>query len=172
MDCYACAQAATQHCSRCGKPYCPDHGESPDAGGAALCSECLSPVSATPSNVVFRSSLFALLIASVLSLWLLVRPPELPGEESSVRPQPTALDATNGATNGSEVPTPTAAAEASATPTPAPETPPPNQYTVVEGDTWFGIADALGVDAEALAAANGLTLEDFIRPGEVLVVPQ
>jgi hypothetical protein len=172
MDCYACEQAATQHCNRCGKPYCPDHGESPDAGGAALCSECLSPVSATPSNVVFRSALFALLMASVVSLWLLVRPPDLPGEESSVRPQPTALDATSGATQGPDFPTPTAAAGPTATPTPAPETPAPNTYTVVEGDTWFGIADALGVDAEALAAANGLTLEDFIRPGDVLVIPQ
>jgi len=170
MDCYACEQAATQHCSRCGKAYCPDHGESADSAGAALCSECLSPVSATPSNVVFRSSLFALLIASVLSLWLLVRPPDLPGEESSLRPQPTALDTSEGATQSPEVPTTTPAAEATATP--APETPPPNQYTVVEGDTWYGIAEALGVDAEALAAANGLTLDDLIRPGDVLVIPQ
>jgi LysM repeat protein len=120
---------------------------------------------------VFRSSLFALLIASVLSLWLLVRPPDLPGEGSAVRPQPTALDATNGATKGPDFPTPTAAAGPSATPTPAPATPAPNQYTVVEGDTWFGIAGVLGVDAEALAAANGRTLDDFIQPGEVLVVP-
>ena len=167
MECYACDQDATQHCSRCGKGYCPDHGQSPEAAGASLCSECLSPVSATPSNVVFRSSLFALLIASVLSLWLLVRPPDLPGEESTLRPQPTALDSTQGPASSTPPPT----TQLTATPTPVAQTPAPNQYTVVEGDTWFGIADALGVDAEALAAANGLTLEDFIRPGEVLVIP-
>jgi len=167
MECYACDQAPTQQCSRCGKGYCPDHGQAPESGGAALCSECLSPVSATPSNVVFRSSLFALLIASVLALWLLVRPPDLPGEESTLRPQPTALDSTQGPASS----TPTPVAQPTATATPAPLTPVPNHYTVVEGDTWFGIAEALGVDAEALAAANGLTLEDFIRPGEVLVIP-
>jgi LysM repeat protein len=118
--------------------------------------------------VVFRSSLFALLIASVLSLWLLVRPPDLPGEESTLRPQPTALDSTQGPTSSTPPPT----TQPTATPTPAPQTPAPNQYTVVEGDTWYGIAEALGVDAEALAAANGLTLDDFIRPGDVLVIPQ
>jgi len=170
MECYACEQASTQHCSRCGRGYCLDHGGDPATGGQTLCAECLSPLSAAPSSIVFRSSLFALLIASVLALWLLVRPPDLPGEESSFRPQPTALDATAGATKGPDFPTPTPVAEA--TPTPAPETPPPNQYTVVEGDTWFGIAEALGVDAEALAAANGRTLDDFIIPGELLVIPQ
>ena len=175
MECYAGDQAATQHCSRCGKPYCPAHGSDPASGGALLCAECLSPVSAAPSNVVFRSSLFALLVASVLALWLLVRPPDLPGEESSVGPQPTALDATPGATKGPDFPTPTPDPAASPTPaaeTPAPETPAANQYTVVEGDTWFGIAEAFGVDAANLAAVNGLTLDDFIQPGDVLVIPQ
>ncbi len=171
MDCYACDQAATQHCSRCGKGYCADHGAGPEAGGAALCSECLSPVSAAPSNVIFRSSLFALLIASVLSLWLIVRPPNLPGEGSSLRPQPTAADSTAGPTKGPDFPTPTPAGEAP-TPTPAAETPAANEYTVVEGDTWFGIAGAFDVDAESLAAVNGLTLEDFIQPGDVLVIPE
>jgi LysM repeat protein len=42
---------------------------------------------------------------------------------------------------------------------------------VVDGDTWFGIAEAFGVDAEDLAAVNGLTLDDFIQPGDVLVIP-
>jgi hypothetical protein len=42
---------------------------------------------------------------------------------------------------------------------------------VVEGDTWFDIALAHGVDAEELAAVNGLTLDDFIQPGDVLVIP-
>jgi hypothetical protein len=166
MGCYACEQVATKRCSRCGRGYCQEHG-------GELCAECLAPVSATPSNIVFRSSLFALLVASVLALWLLVRPPDLPGEESSVAPQQTALDATQAAGESPAAESPTTAPEA--TPSPAPETPPPAapaQYTVVEGDTWFGIAGTLGVDAEALAAANGRTLEDFIQPGEVLVVPQ
>jgi LysM repeat protein len=43
---------------------------------------------------------------------------------------------------------------------------------VVEGDSWYGIAEWFGVDAETLAAFNGLSLEDMIRPGDVLVIPQ
>jgi LysM repeat protein len=176
MECYACDQEATRHCSRCGKGYCPAHGDDPEGGGQGLCAECLSPVNAAPSNIVFRSSLFALLIASVLALWLLVRPPDLPGEaDSSVQPQPTAGAPPDG-TKPADFPTPTGAADATPTPaaeTPAPETPPAAaQYTVVEGDTWLGIAATLGVDPAALAAANGRTLEDFVTIGEVLVVPQ
>jgi LysM repeat protein len=48
----------------------------------------------------------------------------------------------------------------------------PIEYTVVEGDTWYGIAEAYGVDAENLAAVNGLTLDDFLQPGDVIVIPQ
>ncbi len=41
-----------------------------------------------------------------------------------------------------------------------------------EGDTWNGIAEFFGVDPVELAAVNGLTLEDTIHPGDVLVIPQ
>jgi len=43
---------------------------------------------------------------------------------------------------------------------------------VETGDTWIGIAETFGVNAENLAAANGLTLNDFLHPGDVLVIPQ
>ncbi len=42
---------------------------------------------------------------------------------------------------------------------------------VVEGDTWFGIAEAFGVDAFTLAQFNGQTLEDILNTGEVLLIP-
>jgi hypothetical protein len=164
MECYACEQAATMHCSRCGKGYCPAHG-------GELCGDCLNPLNAAPSNVVFRTSLFTLLIASVLAIWLLVRPPDLPSEAgSAIRPQPTALGSTPGATKPPGFPTPVP----EVTPTAAAETPASDrtEYTVVENDTWYGIADAFGVDAENLAAVNGLTLDDFIIPGDVLIIPE
>jgi LysM repeat protein len=69
----------------------------------------------------------------------------------------------------------TAAPTATATPTPAPTaepTPAPIEYTVLEGDTWYDIAFDYGVDAESLAAYNGLTLEDLLQPGQVLTIPQ
>ena len=49
--------------------------------------------------------------------------------------------------------------------------PTPIAYTVVEGDTFYGIADVFGVDAEELAAVNGLTLESLLQPGQILVIP-
>ncbi len=63
-------------------------------------------------------------------------------------------------------------------PTLAPEAPSPDgatpaeQVTVVEGDTAWGIAEAVGVDLDALLAANGLDRDSTLQPGQVLVVPR
>jgi hypothetical protein len=171
MNCYLCDNEASQRCPRCGNPYCGDHGED-------FCSDCLNPVNAAPSGAFFRVSLLALLLGSVLALWLLVRPPGLPGDSSEilipqaspqatptppVSPTPTTTPAT-ATTTPTPAPTPT--------PTPTEEPPAPIEYTVVDGDTWFGIAEAYGVDAESLAAYNGYTLEDLLPVGEVLTIPQ
>jgi len=174
MNCYLCDNEASQRCPRCGNPFCGDHGED-------FCADCLNPVNAAPSGAVFRASLLALLLGSVLALWLLIRPPGLPGDSAEIvipqaSPQPTTP------LGGSPTPTPVASATAKptstptavATATPKPtETPPaPIEYTVVDGDTWYGIAEAYGVDAERLAAFNGLTLDDLLQPGQVLTIPQ
>jgi len=174
MDCYLCDNEASQRCPRCGNPYCGDHGED-------LCADCLNPVNAAPSGAFFRASLLALLLGSVLALWLLVRPPGLPGDSSGVvipeaSPQPTTPAASptpaTPVADATAEPTPTAAATPTAVPTPTAEPPAPIEYTVVDGDTWYGIAEAYGVDAESLAAFNGLTLDDFLQPGQVLTIPQ
>ena len=173
MECYACDQEATQNCSRCSNAYCPQHGNE-----QGLCASCLDPVNAAPSSGSYRLALFALLGFSVLALWLIVRPPSLPGESSgAIRPLPTTEPTATAEASptapaetpgGGETPAP------SAEPTAAPTEPPagPIEYTVVDGDTWYGIADAFGIDAEQLAAYNGSTLEDFINPGQVLLIPQ
>ncbi len=177
MDCYACDQEATQRCPRCGSSYCRNHGDDPPTG-QALCADCLDPVSATPSSAVFRASLLGLLVASVLALWFLVRPPSLPGESSEVGQPPLPVAAPESAeptvTPAAEAtPSPTQPpAEATPEPTPTPTPEGPIEYTVVENDTWYDIAGAFGVDVEALAAANGRTIDDFIQPGEVLIIPQ
>jgi LysM repeat protein len=183
MDCYLCDQEATERCPRCGNPYCGDHGED-------LCTDCLNPVNAAPSGTVFRISLLTLLVGSVLALWLLIRPPGLPGESAEVIIPETSPVASPVPITPSPVPTPETpetpvadvtaepTPEATPTPTPAPTPEPtpepvgPLEYTVVEGDTWFGLAEFFGVDAESLAAFNGLTLDDFIHPGDLLVIPQ
>ena len=44
-------------------------------------------------------------------------------------------------------------------------------YTVRSGDSLFGIARRLGVSSGSLLAANGLTLNSVIHPGQRLAVP-
>jgi hypothetical protein len=43
---------------------------------------------------------------------------------------------------------------------------------VVEGDTWLGLAEFFGVDAEEIAAFNGRTIDDFLPIGEIILIPQ
>ena len=178
MTCYTCDRPATQRCARCGNDYCEDHG-------ADLCASCLDPLSAAPSRGIFRMALAGLLVGSVLALWLLVRPPSVPGESSGIiRTDPSATPALTPQGNGQPssqtatvTPGPGTPVE-TASPAPAataePTAPPagPIQYTVVEGDTWNGIAEAFGIDAAALAATNGLALDYVLQPGDVLAIPQ
>ncbi len=189
MDCYACDREATQRCSRCGNGYCAGHGDGAAAGGQALstgpgralCAECLDPVNATPSSATFRVSLFALLGVSVLALWLLVRPPPLPGESSgSIRPLPTTSPifttqptASPAASPGVSA-TPAASAGATPEPTPEPTAAGPIEYVMQEGDTVSGVAEAYGISYLDLLAFNGLTEEEaqVLQPGDVILIPQ
>jgi LysM repeat protein len=184
MECYACDQEAIERCSRCGNLYCAAHGDaSPAAGAQSFCAECLDPVNATPSGVAFRASLFGLLIASVLALWLLIRPPSLPGETSSaIRPLPVVSTAATPTappdpTTGPTPETTQAPPEATPEVTPAPtEAPPagPIQYTMQEGDTVSGVAEAHGISYITLLEFNGLSEEDaaLLNPGDVISIPQ
>ncbi len=168
MACYACGKETSQRCSRCGNPYCPEHGD-------ALCGTCLSPASAAPSGTVFRGSLLALLVGSVLALWLLIRPPGLPGEsEKAVQPLPTQPQASTPLPPLPVTPSPTPQPSPQATPTPT-ATPSPGfvEYTVQEGDSLYDIAVQFGTTAEAIAAANGIDINNpIIHPGQVLKILQ
>lgn len=72
-------------------------------------------------------------------------------------------------------PTPTEkVAGASSTPTAAPTaetTPAANTYTVVAGDTLWGIAQQFGTTVAALAEANNISDPSSIEPGQVLTIP-
>lgn len=160
MQCYACDGQATRECARCGALYCDNHGDT-------LCGRCMDPASAVPSYRVFRGSLAALLIGSIVAVWLLVLPParaDQDGPPSSIAnlvqtgtprpaatPQATAAPAeSTPAASPTPSATPTPAAPPARTPSPAATvaptpaaTAPPGQattYTVQPGDTLLAIA--------------------------------
>lgn len=194
MTCYVCGKEATRRCPRCAKPYCDEHGEE-------LCAACQDPASAIPSGTVFRGSLLALLVASVLALWLLIQPPGLPGGkagEEAVLPLPTVTPAaltsptpTPSATptatptatpSPTRTPTPAASPSPTAsptpevtpspTPTPTPEPPPFTEYEVQLGDTLSSIAQSFGTTVDEIVSINGLASQDvIISVGQKLLVP-
>lgn len=55
-------------------------------------------------------------------------------------------------------------------PTPVPQAP-ARTHTVQAGETLYGIAVKYGVTVQAIMRANNLTNPDFIRTGQVLVIP-
>lgn len=61
------------------------------------------------------------------------------------------------------------------TPTTRPPTvttrPASGTYTIVAGDSLYGISRRLGVSFSALLTANGLTANSLIHPGQTLVIP-
>lgn len=46
-----------------------------------------------------------------------------------------------------------------------------DSYTIQNGDSFYSIAQAYGIDANELAAANGHGIYDLILPGQVLTIP-
>jgi len=90
-----------------------------------------------------------------------------PGATSSTTP--TAAPSSSEA-SGSVAPT----APASNTVTPTPAATPaatPRTYIVQSGDTLNEIAQRFGTTASAIAAANGINVNDTIDPGQVLIIP-
>jgi len=190
MNCYVCGKETTRRCPRCGKPYCDEHGDE-------LCAACQDPASAIPSGTVFRGALLALLVASVLALWLLIQPPGLPGGEAgegAVLPLPTVTtvaptsptptpSATPTATpsptasptaeaTASPTASPTAEASPTPVPTPTPEPSPFIDYEVQLGDTLSSIAQAYGTTIDDLVSINGLESQNvIISVGQKLLVP-
>lgn len=178
MRCYQCDEDATQECPRCGALYCDAHGD-------ALCARCMDPALALPSYRVYRGSVVALLVGSVVAVWLLVLPPAgadqdgPPGSIADLVNTPTA-SATPTPTEEPGVtvtPTPTSTATPEATETAAP-TPEQQTYVVQAGDTLFAIAERFapaGVDAtsfaESIARANNIADTSTIQIGDELIIP-
>jgi LysM repeat protein len=93
--------------------------------------------------------------------------------------QPIAATLMDGSVTVLPVTGPTPTATLSGTPAPTatktPTQPPPGgvgfPYTVQWGDTVFSIARRFGVTPDAIVAANGLANPNYIRAGQVLIIP-
>jgi len=198
MTCFACEQEPTQQCSRCGRPYCDDHGEE-------LCDACLNPASGVPSFSLYRGSLLALLIGACLSIWLFVQPNSSSGESALrpvvVTPTPAAARTLTtpapgttqvpGTTPGGALPTqalaggtPVGTRPAGTTPA-AGATPPATaasggigEVEVRSGDTLSAICERVKPTAmtvtecvDRVVALNSLSRADAISVGDKLKVP-
>src|SRR5262245_50028194 len=111
MTCFACDREPTQQCSRCGRPYCDEHGEE-------LCDVCMQPSSGVPSFSLYRGSLLALLAGIAVAVCLLVQPTS--GDNSGAKLAPLLLTPTRAAGTTT---TPAATTPGATTPVPTPSTP-------------------------------------------------
>jgi LysM repeat protein len=150
----------------------------------------MDPVLAVPSYRVFRGSLVALLVGSVVAVWLLVLPPSsadkdqppstLAGVVGTATPRssgtaPAGTSAPGGAGTGTARPGSPTATPAASTPTPTPTptaTPAPSTYTVKSGDTLTGIADQFSVSPDAIQRANNIANPTDLQIGQVLTIPR
>lgn len=128
---------------------------------------------AKKAPLILIASVLLLVVGAALLIFWLINPKKL---SFSLFPTPTNTPTKTG--------TPTATATKTATPTDTPTitltatgtvTPThsgPFTYTVVEGDTLFGIAEKFKVDWMLLAAINNLdTSNPIIRVGDQITIP-
>jgi LysM repeat protein len=189
VDCYYCDAEAVQECPRCGALYCDNHGE-------ALCIRCQDPARALPSYRVYRGSLAALLIGTLLAVWLLLTPQSRSDADSPVPPSLSGLietatatataSASPSATTVAAGPTPTSTATATATASATVTATPTEtattgdiEYTVGSGDTLYSIAEQYvppGVEVltfvDQIVAYNGIVDPSTIAVGQVLRIPR
>ncbi len=180
LTCYYCDNAAEAECPTCGRLYCGEHGDD-------VCLRCMSPEAASPSAAVYRGSILALVVASLITLFLVVRPPETKSATNLASELPTATaaistTATPTQRGGVVVPTPrpgtqvpssvTPETPASGTPTAGPSpTPSGKVYVMKAGDTLSAVAASYGVTIDALLAANPGLNPDAIAVGTEIKIP-
>ncbi len=186
-NCHYCNRPAEAECPTCGRLYCAEHGED-------VCLRCMAPESATPSALVYRGSVLTLVIATLVALFLVLRPPERPTDNGVVRAVPTntaAVSATATATppgtrtpGALTTPAPTSRATPGASPSPpaspspagsptaaATPTPGPRTYTVRAGDTLSSIAAEHGTTVDAIVALNPGLDPDTLQVGAEIRLP-
>ena len=163
-----------------------DEDELLEIGGAPP-GDFEPPERTSPSSLLYRGSLVALVVGSFVALFLVLRPPESESNQEIVRDVATntpAIEQTatstppGGAprteTPAAETPTPFDATPAPVDATPADTTPEPGapiEYTIQSGDTLFEIALEHDTTVEAILELNPGLNPDLINPGDVILIP-
>ncbi len=170
--CHYCGNPAEAQCPTCGRLYCPDHGED-------VCLRCLAPESAVPATMAFRGALLTLVIGSIVTAFLVLRPPE--SETRADTPRIVATSTPSFANTATPTPPRTAGPTTIVrtplpSPSPSPEASPtiatPETYTVQAGDTLGAIAQRFGITLAALEAANPGVNANTLGIGAVLIIPK
>ena len=167
--CHYCDRAAEEQCPTCGRLYCLEHGDD-------VCLRCMSPEAAAPSATMYRGSLLVLVVASLVAVFLFVRPPASKSAADTVHTLATSTSITSATATptppGTRPATAVGAATTGGTPVPTTGTAvTTKQYTVKSGDTLSGIAAANNTSVEAIEALNpGLTAQT-LGIGTVLNMP-
>ena len=164
--CHYCTRPAERECPQCGRLFCGIHGED-------VCLRCLAPEAATPSALVYRGSLLALAIGTLVTIFLLVRPPRSDAGEDTVRTLPTATSAVSATATPTRPAsrTPGVTTTAAATQPPSPTGSANRSYTIREGDSLSSIAAAQGTTVEAIQALNPGVTPGSLQPGATLILP-
>jgi LysM repeat protein len=169
-NCHYCDRAAEAECPTCGRLYCREHGED-------VCLRCLAPEAAAPTAIAYRGAVLALVVGSVVTLFLVIRPPESKSANDTPRELATATTsflstATPTRQGGDASRTTVATATAGAQPTGAATAAGTvRTYTVRDGDSLSVIAEQFNTTVDAIMALNpGLTPET-LQIGAVLQIP-
>lgn len=171
--CHYCSLPAELQCPTCGRLYCENHGED-------VCLRCLAPESAVPAPMAFRGALVTLIIASLVTIFLVIRPPESKTKADAPRLIATSTPAAaptatatpprtpSGPTTTVRTPVPTPGVEPTVSPTAGGE----SSYVVRAGDTLGAIAEQFGIRLDALVAANPGVDATPLQVGATLKIPK
>jgi len=125
--------------------------------------------------MAYRGAVLALVVGSVVALFLIINPPESESTSNSPRmlatTTPALLTTATPTRTGKAARTPTATQPASAqTPVTTPTVTTQRTHTVQAGDTLSGIAQLYNTTVDALISANPGTTEN-LQIGAVLRIP-
>lgn len=180
-NCHYCDNPAEADCPTCGRLYCAEHGDD-------VCMRCMSPESAVPSAAIYRGSIVALIIATAVVVFLLVRPPEnkTPAAATNTLPTSTAAIAATATPTaqggrasatprpGTQVPSSVTVSPTTAAATQAPSASPTQAgrtYVMKQGDTLSAVAASFGVTVADIVAANPGINPDTIDVGTEIRIP-